>query len=258
MNPSTVNFSIVDRVAVLEINRPEKRNALSCAVLEETRKVISVVAGDSDVRALIVASAGSGVFCAGGDIAEMSKMSSDSGAAYIELGRSCASALEALRIPVIGAIHGHAFGGGLELAMACDILIASETALVGLPEITLGIIPGFGGVPRVVRRAGFARAQWMVLTGERIDSRTALGWGLFQRVAPPDSVRPESMALGHHFATLSANALASAKAALSAAYGVPLEVGLSAETKFFNQSFSHPDRIEGMRAFVERRKAAFS
>jgi enoyl-CoA hydratase/carnithine racemase len=142
--------------------------------------------------------------------------------------------------------------------MGCDLLIAADTALFGLPEITLGIIPGFGGVPRVVRRVGFARAQWMVLTGDRIDARCALEWGLVHRIVAPELVRPEVEALGRRLANLSRTALASAKAALFASYGAPLEAGLYAEARYFAEAFRHSDRVEGMRAFVERRTALFS
>jgi enoyl-CoA hydratase len=257
MPEQSVVLRVSDHIATLDIRRPEKHNALNVMALKGLHDALLAVREDRSVRAVVLCASGDGAFCAGGDIGEMSAMSADAAADYINLGKSCADAIDSLPSPAIAAVHGHAFGGGLELMVACDFVIAAEFAQFALPEVTLGIIPGFGGVPRLIRRVGFARAHHMVMTGDRIDAHVALKWSLVNEVRPASEVRAAAQALAARLSSYSAHALMLAKQALRGAFGSALDSGLRLETACVLKAFGHPDRFEGMAAFTERRRAQF-
>src|SRR5579864_6679600 len=175
-------------IATLTVNRPPALNALNREVLEEMARVIREVRHDASVRVLIVTGAGDRAFVAGADIAAMSKMSATEGLEFSRLGHRVMQSFEDLPIPVIAAVNGFALGGGLELAMACDLIIASDKARFGQPEINLALIPGFGGTQRLPRRIGHPRARHLILTGDMIDAKTALEWGLLNQVVAPEQL----------------------------------------------------------------------
>jgi enoyl-CoA hydratase len=252
-----VRLNVQSHTAVVEINRPGKHNALSRPLLSGLLDSILAIRSDRSIRAVVLCSSGETVFCAGGDISEMAAMSVEAANDYLVLGRSCATELELLPLPVIAAVHGHALGGGLELIMACDFVIGAESAEFALPEVKLGITPGFGGIPRLIRRVGFARAKWMVLSGERIDARVAREWSLVNKVAPTLEVRSTALAAADRFSRYSSIALAMCKQSLHGAAGVSLDEGLRREQENFLKAFDHTDRLEGMTAFTERRSAVF-
>src|SRR5579863_7292418 len=204
-------------IATLTVNRPKALNALNRIVLEEMARVIREVRHDSAVRVLIVTGAGDRAFVAGADIAAMAEMTAVEGLEFSRLGHRVMESFEDLPIPVIAAVNGFALGGGLELALACDLIVASETARFGQPEINLGLIPGFGGTQRLAHRIGHARAREKIMTGEMFDAKSALDWGLVSQVVPAAQLMDSARALANKLAAKSAVALRQAKAALRAA-----------------------------------------
>jgi enoyl-CoA hydratase len=240
-------------IATLSVNRPKALNALNRAVLEEISRVLRDVRHDPAVRVLIVTGAGDRAFVAGADIAAMSEMSATDGLEFARLGHRVMQTIEDLPIPVIAAVNGFALGGGLELALACDLIIASEKARFGQPEINLGLIPGFGGTQRLPHRIGHARARELIMTGEMFDAKTAYEWGLVNKVAAPDQLLSEARGLAGKIAAKSGFALRQAKAALRAAFTMEEDAGLRFEQNAFGLVFSSADRVEGTKAFVEKR-----
>ena len=240
-------------IATLTVNRPKALNALNRAVLEEISRVLRDVRHDRAVRVLIFTGAGDRAFVAGADIAAMAEMSATEGLEFTRLGHRVMQTIEDLPIPVIAAVNGFALGGGLELALACDLIIASEKARFGQPEINLGLIPGFGGTQRLPHRIGHARARELIMTGEMFDAKTAFEWGLVNKAVGPDQLLPETRKLAEKIATKSGFALRQAKAALRASFTMEEDAGLRFEQNAFGLVFSSADRVEGTKAFVEKR-----
>jgi enoyl-CoA hydratase len=241
-------------IATITVNRPKALNALNRAVLEEITRVLRDVRHDASVRVLIVTGAGDRAFVAGADIAAMSEMSATEGLEFTRLGHRVMHTFEDLPIPVIAAVNGFALGGGLELALACDLIIASEKARFGQPEINLGLIPGFGGTQRLPHRIGQARARELIMTGETFDGKTAFEWGLVNKVVAPDQLIPETRKLAEKLATKSGFTLRQAKAALRASFTMEEDAGLRFEQNAFGLVFASSDRVEGTKAFVEKRE----
>ncbi len=240
-------------IATLTVNRPTALNALNREVLEEMARVIREVRHDSSVRVLIVTGAGDRAFVAGADIAAMSKMSAIDGLDFSRLGHRVMESFEDLPIPVIAAVNGFALGGGLELALACDLIIASDKARFGQPEINLGLIPGFGGTQRLAHRIGHNKARELIMTGEMFDAKAAHDWGLANQVVAPGELIDTARKLAEKLASKSAIALRQAKAALRAAFTMNEDAGLRFEQEAFGVVFGSSDRIEGTAAFVEKR-----
>jgi len=241
-------------IATITVNRPKALNALNRAVLEEITRVLRDVRHDASVRVLIVTGAGDRAFVAGADIAAMSEMSATEGLEFTRLGHRVMHTFEDLPIPVIAAVNGFALGGGLELALACDLIIASEKARFGQPEINLGLIPGFGGTQRLPHRIGQARARELIMTGETFDGKTAFEWGLVNKVVAPDQLIPETRKLAEKLATKSGFTLRQAKTALRASFTMEEDAGLRFEQNAFGLVFASSDRVEGTKAFVEKRE----
>jgi enoyl-CoA hydratase len=241
-------------IATLTLNRPAALNALNRNVLEEMARVIREIRHDSSVRVLIVTGAGDRAFVAGADIAAMSKMTPTEGLEFGRLGHRVMESFEDLAIPVIAAVNGFALGGGLELALACDLIIASEKARFGQPEINLGLIPGFGGTQRLPHRIGHNKARELIMTGEMFDAKTALEWHLANQVVPADQLLDTTRKLAEKIASKSAFALRQAKAALRAAVTMEQDAGLRFEQEAFGVVFASADRVEGTSAFVEKRQ----
>jgi enoyl-CoA hydratase len=246
-----------DGVATLTLDRPRVLNALDAPALHALAAAVATLAEAADVRAVVVTGAGEKAFSAGADIAAMAAMSPEAGHAYARLGHAVMAAIEALPVPVVGALNGVALGGGLELALACDLLVASERARLGQPEIDLGLLPGFGGTQRLVRRIGQARARELVYLGQPLSAADAHRLGLVARVVPPDRVRAEAAALAAALAAKPPLALRQAKRATAVAADADLATGCRFEIEAFAVAFASEDRVEGLRAFLEKRPPAW-
>jgi enoyl-CoA hydratase/carnithine racemase len=243
-----------EAVGIVTIDRPEKRNALSPEVMEELATGIGTFDDDADVRCIVVAGSDE-VFAAGADIKAMSERSFQqvleaSTAAYWQRISAC-------RTPLIAAVSGFALGGGCELALLCDLIVASETAEFGQPEITLGIIPGAGGTQRLARTVGKQRAMELVLTGRRIGAAEAHQLGLVNRVAPKGDWLEQAIELAEVIARRPPLAAKLAKQAVLAAEEMALGAALAHERRLYELTMATEDRLEGMQAFLEKRKPQF-
>lgn len=245
-------------VATITIDRPRALNALDRATLIELAALLGDLAEDATTRAVIVTGAGDKAFVAGADIAAMESMSGVEARDFAQLGQATFRALELLPQPVIAAVNGYALGGGLELALACDMIFASEKARFGQPEINLGIVPGFGGTQRLPRRVGAARAREMIYSGDMIDAAEALRCGLVNRVVPAAELMSRTAEFAVGLAAKAPMALRLAKAAILAGGDLDLANGCGYESEVFAVAFGTEDRREGMAAFLAKRKADFS
>ncbi len=241
-------------VALLRLNRPEARNALSPELMEELATELERLDPDPDVRCVVIAGSEK-VFAAGADIKAMAERS------FAEALRHPAASfwrrLAALKTPLIAAVSGYALGGGCELALACDMIVASETAVFGQPEIQLGIIPGGGGTQRLARVVGKQRAMELVLTGRRFDAREALELGLVNKVAGDGRWLEEAMALAATVAERPPIAARLGKQAVLVAEETALAAGLENERRLYELAMATEDRVEGMKAFLEKRDPRF-
>ncbi len=244
-----------DAVAVLTLDRPEALNALSFAVLGEIGARLDEVAR-SDARALIVTGAGSRAFCAGADIKELRHRDLMAQRRGAELGQQIFARLDALPMPSVAVINGYAFGGGLELALACTFRLATRNAKLGLPEIRLGLIPGYGGTQRLPRVIGEARALEMIMTGRTVEAEEAERIGLVARLVDGDPVAA-GIAFAGQFTGFGLPALGFARAAVQRALAVSLPDGLRIEADLSTLAYRTEDAEEGMAAFVEKRPARF-
>jgi len=242
-----------ERVVIITINRPEKRNALNIKTREEGAALIEELRGNDSVGVVVITGAGDKAFIAGADIAEFAgrtaMMQRD-----VMVSRSLFNAIDSFPKPVIAMINGYCLGGGCELALACDIRIASENASFGQPEINLGIIPGGGGTQRLTRLVGEGKAMEMILTGEIIDAKSAHAIGLVNHVVPLDQLEAKTMEIASRIAEKSPIALSLAKEAVKIASRSNLDEGLRREVDLFALCFSTEDKDEGVKAFLEKRK----
>jgi enoyl-CoA hydratase len=242
-------------LAILTLNRPEALNALSFGVIEAFGAALDEAAS-WDIRALIVTGAGERAFCAGADITELTGRSLMEERDGAELGQAAFARLDSFKVPSIAAINGYAFGGGLELAMACTFRVASATAKMGLPEIKLGLIPGYGGTQRLPRLVGEARALEMILIGRAVAAPEALAMGLINRIAEGEVVAA-AKAFAAEFTGFGLPALALARSAVRRALDTPLPEGLRIEADLSTLAYRTEDAAEGLQAFLEKRKPAF-
>ncbi len=258
MSGSTrVIYEAKDGVARLTVNRPEKLNALDRQTMRDIDAAVGASGQDPSIGVLVVTGMGDKAFVAGADIAELSSQTPVEGAAYARLGQAVLGRLERLGKPSIAAINGYALGGGLELAMACTLRVASESARLGQPEVALGIIPGYGGTQRLARLVGPGRALELVLTGEPIDAREAHRIGLVNRVVPQTELAGAVETLARTLLSRGPAALRFALQAVHEGLQMTLEEGLSMEAALFGLCCATEDMREGTRAFVEKRKPAF-
>src|SRR5512137_447096 len=208
MQLENILWRVEDGVGIATMNRPKALNALNAATLRDLGALLGEVEGDRTLRALVVTGGGEKAFVAGADIAEMSGLSPLQARAFAEVGQRTFERLEGLGIPTIAAVNGFALGGGCELAMACDLVYASERARFGQPEVNLGILPAFGGTQRLQRRVGPARAMEMILTGDMADAATAKAWGLALEVLAPDKLIEYALAQARKIASRGPGAIA--------------------------------------------------
>jgi enoyl-CoA hydratase len=254
MGYETILLEQEGSIGILKLNRPQALNALNSKVISELISALGEIEKELMPKVLIITGAGEKAFVAGTDIIEMEKLSSFEARGFADDARKAIDKVAGLNRPVIAAINGFALGGGCELAMACDIRIASEKAKLGQPETGLGIIPGSGGTQRLPRLVGPSKAKQLVFTGELIDAKTALEIGLVDKVVPPDLLMEETKKMAVTIAGKPRVALALAKSAINRGLDMDLQDGLSYEIECFAQCFATQDQKEGMRAFSEKRK----
>jgi enoyl-CoA hydratase len=245
-----------ERVATLTINRPDKRNALNIQTREEGAAALDELRADDAVRVVVITGAGDKAFVAGADIAEFAGRTAIT-QRDVMTGRSLFTAIDTFPKPVIAMINGYCLGGGCELAMACDLRVASERASFGQPEINLGIIPGGGGTQRLTRLVGEGKAMELILTGELISAHAAHAIGLVNLVVPHEELAAKTTELANRIAEKSPIALRLAKEAVKTAARSSLDEGLRREVDLFALCFSSADKDEGVRAFLEKRKPEF-
>ncbi len=243
-----------DAVGIVQLYRPEVLNALSTALIDEMIAALQAFDGDERIGCLVLYG-NERAFAAGADIKEMAEASTVDMLTRDNLARW--ERIRAIKKPIIAAVSGFALGGGCELAMSCDMIIASETAVFGQPEINIGVMPGAGGTQRLTRAIGKARAMEMILTGRTMPAAEAERAGLVTRVVPKEVYLDEALRLARDIAAKAPLAVRLAKAAVNKAYELPLREGLEAERSAFYTLFSSEDQKEGMRAFVEKRKAQY-
>ena len=240
-----------DGVALVTLDRADALNALSFELLAQLDRILAVLDDDDSCRAIVITGAGDRAFAAGADIRELAAATADTLRAGDPFG--AVDRVGRLRTPTIAAVRGFALGGGAELAMACDMLIAGEDAQLGQPEVKIGVIPGAGGTQRLARAVGRARAMELVLTGRRIGAAEAAAMGLVTAVVPAAEVLDRALTLAAEIAALPPLAVRAAKAAVNAAQAMPLDEGLRFERDEFERLFGTDDQAEGMLAFLEKR-----
>ncbi len=257
MEFENVTYQVEDGIAIITVNRPQSLNALNSRTLDELCTAAWQAGQDPAVGAVILTGAGDKAFVAGADIKEMIEFSPMDMKEFCLRGQASLATLEELNKPVICAINGFALGGGLELALACDVRVASETAKLGLPEVSLGIIPGFGGTQRLPRLIGPGRAKEMVMSAAMYDAHKAEAWGLVNSVHPPGELMDAAKKLAAKFMKNGPLAVALGKAAVNNGMGMDLKRALYLEAELEATAFSTEDRHEGMGAFVDKRKPEF-
>jgi len=253
---SVVLMEKSDRVATITINRPDKLNALNAEVRLTIAMALEQLRQDDDVRVAVLTGAGEKAFIAGADIGEFKGKSGVEGYRYIQTG-DVYSAVERFPKPLIAMVNGFCLGGGCEVAMACDIRIASDTAKFGQPETNLGLIPGGGGTQRLPRLVGQGKAMKLIYTGDIIGAEEAERIGLVDEVVPKDELKQRTMMLAEKIAEKSPASLQAVKETIRAAWQMPLDAGLRFEKEWFGLLFSTEDMHEGVAAFLEKRKAEF-
>jgi enoyl-CoA hydratase len=257
MNYENLLYERNDGLVRITINRPEKLNALNRETVSEIGAALTAFEADDQARALILTGSGSRAFVAGADIAELAEQSPRAAQEYALFGQGVLTRLERCRKATIAAVNGFALGGGLELAMACQIRVAAEDAYLGLPEVTLGLIPGFGGTQRLPRLVGRGKALEMIMTGDRIDAREALRIGLVNRVVPADQLLGICEKMARTIASRGPVAVQFAIEAVNRGLDVPVEEGMFIEAGLFGIVAATEDMLEGTQAFLEKRKAEF-
>ena len=244
-------------IYLLTVNRPKALNALNAATLDEIAAAIAKVAADDKARVLLVTGAGEKAFVAGADIAEMQSAAIEQAREISERGMQVMYALEAAPIPVIALVNGYALGGGCELALACDWILASENAAFGQPEVNLGIPPGFGGTQRLPRRLGPARALELLTTARQVKAAEAVAIGLANHVYPASELKAKGLEMARTIAAKGPAAVRLVKQAVQRGANLDLYTACALETDLFAQAFGTQDRKEGMSAFLEKRPAKF-
>lgn len=257
MTPENIILEHEKGTATIYVNRPEKLNALNKATIQELHETLKLVEENPDVHVIIITGSGEKAFVAGADIAEFAHFSAEEGAQLAAKGQQILfDFIENMKTPVIAAINGFALGGGLELAMACHFRIASENAKMGLPETSLGVIPGYGGTQRLPQIIGKGRAMEMIMTAGMIDAETAKMYGLVNHVVPQDDLYSACMTIATRIMKNSPVAIGKAIEAVNANFISGIN-GFDVEIKNFGDCFATEDFKEGTAAFLEKRKAEF-
>ena len=250
-------FQQEDGIATITINRPKQMNALNPEVLNQLEQALDRVEKDKDAKVILITGAGEKAFVAGADIAEMSKMTPLEAKEFSKLGQKVFRKIEQIKKPVIAVVNGYALGGGLELAISCDYILASENAQLGQPEVGLGIFPGFGGTQRLVRILGKLRAKELVFFGERITAQKAYEMGLVNEIVPQDKLMERAKELAKKLMEKGLIAIGLVKTAIERGADLDLDSALLIEQTLFGLCFDTHDQKEGMSAFLEKRKPQF-
>jgi enoyl-CoA hydratase len=244
-------------IGIISMNRPSALNALNSETLSDLKTAVKAMGEDPEVSVIIITGTGEKAFVAGADIKEMQDMTPLEARTFMHFGQRVFSDIDNSPKPVIAAVNGYALGGGCELALSCDIILASESAKFGLPEVTLGIHPGFGGTQRLPRLVGAAKAKEMIFTGEMIDAEEAKAIGLVNKVVPRDKLMDEAKDLANKILKNGQIAIRLVKSAINAGLNVPLDKGLAYEAETQGLAFATEDKSEGLNAFLEKRKPNF-
>ena len=257
MDKQLVKSVIEEEIAVVTIDNPASLNALNAPTLTQLDQVFDQLAGNSEVKGVIITGGGEKSFVAGADINEFLQVKGDAAAGFMARGQRIFDKIEAFDRPVIAAVNGFALGGGNELAMCCDIRIAAENALFGQPEVTLGLIPGYGGTQRLPRLIGPGKAKEVIFADERMSAQEALRVGLVQRVVPKGQAVEEAKKLLKKIMSKGPVAIKMAKKAINEGLGLSLRTGLDLEVQCQSVCFASEDKDEGAKAFLEKRPANF-
>ena len=241
-------------VVEVVLDRPEALNALSTELAARLRDVLVELCGDDRVRAVVLGSSQARAFCVGADLKQRNGFSDEQLRAQRVVYRAMGQALYGMAMPVVAAVAGFALGGGLELGLLCDLVVVEPGALLGLPEVSVGVIPGLGGTQLLSRRVGLARASDLIFTARRLDGAEAVALGVADRLAEPGTVRAEALALATTIASHSPVAVRNAKRALRLGYDVGVSAGFEIEDAAWRATAFSADRAEGVRAFVEKRR----
>ena len=258
MNYKNIIYKTSEKITTITINRPKKLNALNILTIDELHEALKFAEGDSDTKVIIITGSEQKSFVAGADISEFCNFSKSEGYQLSVNGHiKLFDFIEKLKKPVIAAINGYALGGGLELAMSCHIRIASENSRMGLPEVSLGVNPGYGGTQRLPQLIGKGRAMELIMTASMIDSKRAYEIGLINHVVSQQDLLPFCLDLANKIKVNSSSAISSSIRAINANY-VDGENGYETENSLFGDCFKSPDFVEGTAAFLEKRKANFN
>lgn len=258
MNYEEIQVAVDGPLCLVTINRPKVLNALNGRVIDELTAAFTALRSDTTVRAVVITGAGERAFVAGADIAAMAQLSPEEAEAFAARGHRVGELIAQLPQPVIAAVNGFALGGGLELALACDILFASKTAKLGQPEVNIGVMPGFGGTQRLIRRVGIGQASRLILGGDPITAEEGHAIGLVDVLCEPPNLLAEATALAKKIASRAPLAVAASKKALHASFELPLTEANRLECRLFGQLFASADQREGMSAFLAKRPSQFS
>jgi enoyl-CoA hydratase len=253
---NNILYRVEDSIAFITINRPKALNALNTETLRELDRAVSQAGAADDVKVIIITGEGR-AFVAGADIAQMRDLTVQEGRNMTILGQEVFTRIENLDKPVIAAVNGFALGGGCELAMACDIRVASDKAKFGQPEVNLGIIPGYGGTQRLPRLVGKGTAKYLIFTGEMIPAEEAFRIGLADKVVPAEELMDSVVSIAKVIMSKAPISIKMAKHAINNGLNVDLKSGIAYEAEAYTTTFSTEDRIEGMSAFLEKRPAGF-
>ena len=257
MNYQNILFQVAEGVATITFNRPKVLNAMNSEVMAELAHALKACDQDDAVKALILTGSGEKAFVAGADISQMQNNTPAEVTKFMELGQETLRFLETMGKPSIAAVNGFALGGGTEIALACDMRIASENAMFGQPEILIGILPGWGGTQRLPRLVGMGIAKELILGGGQINAQRAYEIGLVNKVAPLTSLMDEAQKMAGKFTKLPGFALKMAKNSINYGYDMSLDNAIRLEVTSVAQCFSTQDQKEGMKAFLEKRKPTF-
>ena len=254
---NTIRYEITEnKIAIVTISRPEALNALNTQVIEELEQTVDMIEKNSDLSAMILTGEGRS-FVAGADIGEQYPLNLIEGRKWGQRGSAVMRRIEKLEIPTIAAVNGFALGGGCEIAMACDIILASEKAKFGQPEVGLGITPGFSGTQRLPRRVGAAMAKELIFSGKMINAGEAERIGLANHVYPADELMDKAMEMAESFAKNAQIAVRYSKACIDRGMETGIDEGIAMENELFAMCFATGDQKEGMKAFLEKRPASF-